>query len=261
MYANRPERDRPAPMSLTTSDSTQVFADAAAYTASVPEESSLDREGWRPSGLLEWFAIGQTLLPALLFVPGNQPSRAAIHASAFLVSLVVFFYWYFNRRLAPMAKHRCGALVEPGVSSPGFLDRLERPWRAIFVGSRPLESELRKRAGHYGDRVRIENRGRARRCRGTTERDGSFVRAEPDNRSVVRTVRPHADRGPVVGVPVITSDSGEIPDVLADAGVVVGKVTNRLGRAPWENSSTTPHGSGSCLAAAGRWPLSALRGT
>jgi hypothetical protein len=105
MYANRPERDRRAPMSLTTSDSTPVFADAAAYTASVPEESSLDREGWRPSGLLEWFAIGQTLLPALLFVPGNQPFRAAIRASAFLISLVTFFYWYFNRRLRPTAKH------------------------------------------------------------------------------------------------------------------------------------------------------------
>jgi hypothetical protein len=92
-------------MSLTTSDSTQVFPDAAAYTASVAEESSLDREGWRPSGLLEWFAIGQTLLPALLFVPGNQPFRAAIRASAFLISLVAFFYWYFNRRLRPTAKH------------------------------------------------------------------------------------------------------------------------------------------------------------
>jgi hypothetical protein len=45
MHANRPERDRPAALSLTPSDSTQVFADAAAYTASLPEESSLDREG------------------------------------------------------------------------------------------------------------------------------------------------------------------------------------------------------------------------
>src|SRR5215510_8956860 len=91
-------------MSLST-DSAQVFTDAAVYTASASEESSLGREGWRPSGPLEWFAIGQTLLPALLFVPGNQPFRAAIRASAFLISLVAFFFWYFNRRLKPTPKH------------------------------------------------------------------------------------------------------------------------------------------------------------
>jgi glycosyltransferase involved in cell wall biosynthesis len=36
------------------------------------------------------------------------------------------------------------------------LDRLTVPWRALFVGSGPLESELRRWAGRHGGRVVIE---------------------------------------------------------------------------------------------------------
>jgi hypothetical protein len=52
-----------------TSDSTQVFADAAAYTASVPEESSLGGKAGHP-----------------------QVFSSGLPSSAFLISLVVSFY-------------------------------------------------------------------------------------------------------------------------------------------------------------------------
>ncbi len=37
------------------------------------------------------------------------------------------------------------------------LQQMDRPWRALFVGGGPLEPELRRWAGAFGDRVRICN--------------------------------------------------------------------------------------------------------
>ena len=70
----------------------------AAYERAEPEEESLDGGSWRPSGLLEWFAISQTALPALLYLPGIQSFRTVIRVSAFAVSLLAFAYWYFGNR-------------------------------------------------------------------------------------------------------------------------------------------------------------------
>lgn len=226
-------------MSLTTSDSTPVFADAAAYTASVPEESSLDREGWRPSGLLEWFAIGQTLLPALLFVPGNQPFRAAIRASAFLISLVTFFYWYFNRRLRPTAKHPAERWLSLACCSPGSSIGSNGHGAPSLLGSGPLESELRKWAGHHCDRVRIET--------GVAHAD----------------VAEHLNATDFLCAPSQTTvrwreQFGRLLIEALSCGVPCHCVRHQqerrdeqLGRAP----------SGICLATGGRWPLSALPGT
>jgi hypothetical protein len=61
-------------------------------------EESLDGASWRPSGLLEWFAISQTALPALLYLPGNQSFRTLIRAAAFAVSLLAFGHWFVGRR-------------------------------------------------------------------------------------------------------------------------------------------------------------------
>ncbi|MEP7305030.1 MAG: hypothetical protein ABJA98_05895 [Acidobacteriota bacterium] len=67
-------------------------------------EPSRGNDGWMPSGLLEWFAIGQTALPALLVLPGTQPLRFAIRAGAFLVSLAALGYWWAKgRRRVPVA--------------------------------------------------------------------------------------------------------------------------------------------------------------
>jgi hypothetical protein len=61
--------------------------------------------GWMPSGFVEWFAVGQTLLPALLFLPGSQPYRLPIRTGAYAVSLVVFAIWWFDRGGRQRGRH------------------------------------------------------------------------------------------------------------------------------------------------------------
>jgi hypothetical protein len=73
-------------------DDTGVFGDAAAEPGSTD-----DAPWWRPSGFVEWFAFGQTLLPALLFLPGSQPYRVPIRTGAYVVSLGAFCIWWFGR--------------------------------------------------------------------------------------------------------------------------------------------------------------------
>ena len=67
-----------------------------AYEPEVLEESA-SLGSWRPSGLLEWFAIAQTAVPAMLYLPGNQQSRLAIRAASFLISIGAFWFWYLDR--------------------------------------------------------------------------------------------------------------------------------------------------------------------
>ncbi len=52
---------------------------------------------WWPSGFAEWFAVGLTLLPALLFLPGSQAYRLPARAGAYGISLVAFGLWWINR--------------------------------------------------------------------------------------------------------------------------------------------------------------------
>jgi hypothetical protein len=56
---------------------------------------SAHRAGWLPTGFVEWFAVGQTLLPALLFVPGSQAYRLPLRTGAYAISLCAFAMWWF----------------------------------------------------------------------------------------------------------------------------------------------------------------------
>jgi len=103
----------------------------------------------------------------------------------------------------------------------GVLDRLSKPWRALFVGSGPLESDLRSWARRHGGRVAIE----------TTVRHDDVphwlnamdILAAPSQ----TTPKWREQFGRMLieafacGVPVVASDSGEIPNVVGDAGVIV----------------------------------------
>lgn len=98
MSMNRPEplgRSAPFLEPLARPETVKPIVEEP-YEVGGPEQSSLDDERWWPFGLVEWFAIAQTALPALLFVPGTQSLRGAIRASAFLISLVGFAVWYFR---------------------------------------------------------------------------------------------------------------------------------------------------------------------
>src|SRR6266850_462100 len=65
--------------------------------ASGSEEHDLDKESLRPSGFAEWFALGLTLLPALLFLPGSQAYRLPLRVGAYAISLYACVAWWFDR--------------------------------------------------------------------------------------------------------------------------------------------------------------------
>lgn len=103
------------------------------------------------------------------------------------------------------------------------LDRVTVPWRALFVGAGPSEPNLRAWAARHGDRVRICNQVKH-------DQVPPYLNAmdllcapsqtapnwkEQFGRMVVEAF--------AAGVPFIGSDSGEIPYVVKDAGVIVGE--------------------------------------
>ena len=103
------------------------------------------------------------------------------------------------------------------------LERLQTPWRALFVGTGSMEATLRTWADRYGDRVRL--------C--TTVKHGDvpqYLNAMDILCAPSQTMPNWQEQfGRMLieafacGVPVIGSDSGEIPYVIQDAGVVVGE--------------------------------------
>src|SRR5439155_1136952 len=65
---------------------------AATQTAATP----FDQESVRPSGFAEWFAVSQTLLPALLLLPGSQMYRLPLRVGAYAISLYAFALWWLD---------------------------------------------------------------------------------------------------------------------------------------------------------------------
>ena len=107
------------------------------------------------------------------------------------------------------------------------LDRVSQPWRALFVGSGPLDSDIRAWARRYGDRVRIQ---------AAVPHDDvpAYLNAMDVLCAPSQTTARWREQfgrmlieGFACGVPVIASDSGEIPNVVADAGVVVPEADDR----------------------------------
>lgn len=103
------------------------------------------------------------------------------------------------------------------------LDSLRQPWRALFVGAGPMETVLRKWAQSYPDRVRIATAIKHSNVSAflnamdvlcSPSQTKSFWR-EQLGRMLIEAF--------AAGVPVIASDSGEIPYVVDNAGVVVGE--------------------------------------
>lgn len=103
------------------------------------------------------------------------------------------------------------------------LDATPSPWRALFVGGGPGESELRYWAARHGDRVRIlsgVSHGQV-----PAHLNAMDILLAPSQ----TTPRWREQFGRMLieafacGVPVVASDSGEIPYVVADAGVIVGE--------------------------------------
>jgi len=100
------------------------------------------------------------------------------------------------------------------------LDLCGEPWRALFLGAGKMEGALQQWAGRHGDRVRILRVGHddvpayvnAMDLLCAPSQTTPYWR-EQFGRMLVEAF--------ACGVPVIGSDSGEIPHVLGDAGLVV----------------------------------------
>ena len=103
------------------------------------------------------------------------------------------------------------------------LDGIQSPWRALFVGSGPLESDLRAWSRRHGDNVRIETAVQHHDV--PRYLNAMDLLCAPSQ----TTARWREQFGRMLieafacGVPVVGSDSGEIPHVVADAGLIVGE--------------------------------------
>ena len=102
------------------------------------------------------------------------------------------------------------------------LDAVKTPWRALFVGGGKLENDLRDWAAKYSDdRVRVIT---------GVPHDAvpSYLCAMDILTAPSQTTRRWREQlgrmlieGMACGVPVIGSDSGEIPHVIGDAGMML----------------------------------------
>jgi hypothetical protein len=70
------------------------------HSAFGPRHSAF--EHW---GFPEWFIIGQTLLPALLLLPGTQAIRVWLRAASYAISLLGLVWWWHGRRAGRSGAH------------------------------------------------------------------------------------------------------------------------------------------------------------
>jgi glycosyltransferase involved in cell wall biosynthesis len=101
------------------------------------------------------------------------------------------------------------------------LDAVSAPWRAIFVGGGSMESELRVWSARYLDRARIVpavEHDRVPDYLNAFDLLCAPSRTTPGWREIFgrMIIEAFACR-----VPVVSSDSGELPSVVADAGMIV----------------------------------------
>lgn len=101
------------------------------------------------------------------------------------------------------------------------LDAVSTPWRAIFVGGGPMEIELQTWSARHSDRVRIVPAVKHDRVPDYLDAFDLLCapsRTTPSWREIFgrMVIEAFACR-----VPVLSSDSGELPSVVADAGMIV----------------------------------------
>jgi len=178
-----------------------------------------------------WVAFGETVKQNLLARPGYaqrpsryipmgvdvelfQPDRAA--GADFLRELG----WEVQG--APVVGYLGRFVPEKGVELlRRVLERLTTPWRALFVGGGPLEASLRTWGERQGDRVRVVTGvPHVRVPRALNAMDVLCAPSQTTPRWKEQFGRMLAE-GFACGVPVVTSDSGEIPHTAGDAGRVL----------------------------------------
>jgi len=178
-----------------------------------------------------WIAYGQTVARAL----GDQPGYRARPYEAIPLGVDVDVFRpdaarrsEAMRRLAwdeagPPVVGYLGRLVpEKGVSlMMAALDATRSPWRALVVGGGPLANQVRSWSDRHGDRVRFVP---------AVTHDEVPIYLNAMNALCApsqTTPRWREQVGRMIieafacGVPVLGSDSGEIPFTIGDAGLVI----------------------------------------
>ena len=180
-----------------------------------------------------WIAYGQTVADTLQSRPGyrDRPYRT--------IPVGVDLNHFQPEADAKQAVRQSLGWEEAGPPVVGYLGRftqekglpllqrvlegLPSPWRALIVGAGPLESSLQAWSRPYGERVRI--------CTDVRHAEVPRYLNAMDVLCAPSQTTPHwrEQFGRMLieafacGVPVIGSDSGEIPFVIGDAGIVVGE--------------------------------------
>jgi len=101
----------------------------------------------------------------------------------------------------------------------GALDDQRAPWRALFLGGGPLEPTIREWARRYPDRVRIASASHDRVPGYVNAMDFLCAPSESARNWKEQFGRMIVEAG-ASGVPVIGSDSGEIPFVVSEGGMI-----------------------------------------
>jgi glycosyltransferase involved in cell wall biosynthesis len=179
-----------------------------------------------------WLACGQTVVDTMLRRGySSKPNRIiplGVDTKVFcpdpVAGAAVLESLGWDRHGPPVVGYLGRFVTEKGVSLLSrVLDRLQGEWRALFVGGGPLQPELQSWAARHGDRVRI--------CTGVShDQVPSYLNAM-DVLAAPSQTRPRwrEQLGRMLieafacGIPVVGSDSGEIPHVIGDAGQVVGE--------------------------------------
>lgn len=129
----------------------------------------------------------------------------------------------WSRHGPPVVGYLGRFVPEKGLSLlTGVLDALQSPWRALFVGGGAMEGELRAWAEkHGGERVRIITGVPHDVVPPYLNAMDLLVAPSQTMRHWREQLGRMLIEGMACGVPVVGSDSGEIPFVIGDAGVVL----------------------------------------
>ncbi|MEA5581247.1 glycosyltransferase family 4 protein [Nodularia harveyana UHCC-0300] len=179
-----------------------------------------------------WIAFGQTVTEALKSRPGySRPMRIitpGVDINHFYPSIdakhQILHQLGWEPQRTPVIGYLGRFVPEKGLDLlMNVLDSLETPWRALFVGTGIMESSLRTWAKRYPQQIRI--------CTDVKHHQvPQYLNAMDMLVAPSQTVSNWQEQfGRMLieafacGVPVIGSDSGEIPHVIQNAGIVVGE--------------------------------------
>jgi glycosyltransferase involved in cell wall biosynthesis len=178
-----------------------------------------------------WIYSGQTVLENLKNRPGyrDKPARLiplGVDTRVFCpnpeAKREILRELEWEKSQAPVIGYVGRFVPEKGLSLlMRVLGQLQTSWRALFVGAGRMESKLRSWAQSHGDRVRIVTDA------GHAEMPAYYNAMDLLCAPSQTTTHWREQFGRMLieafacGVPVIGSDSGEIPYVVGDTGVIV----------------------------------------